>query len=102
MRDLTRIFLKMAIAIATFKIMPVDPEQDLDRITAEAEKLITGFAGDTEHRVKREPIAFGLVAVMITFVVDEAKGGLDPLQEEIAKVEGVNSCDLSDWRRAIG
>jgi elongation factor 1-beta len=92
----------MAIAIATFKIMPVDPEQDLDNITKEAEKLITEFAGETEHRVSREPIAFGLVAVKIIFVVDEKKGSLDPLQERIGQIEGVNSCELADWRRAIG
>ena len=92
----------MAIAVATFKIMPVDPEQDLDKITAEADKLIKAFAGDTEQRVKREPIAFGLVAILFTFVVDEAKGSLDPLIDSVNKVPGVNSCELTDWRRAIG
>ena len=92
----------MAIAIATFMIMPLDPEQDLDKITVEADKLIREFAGDTEHRVTREPIAFGLVAIKFIFVVDEKKGSLDSLQDDIKKIEGVNSCELSDWRRAIG
>jgi len=92
----------MAIAVATFKIMPEDPEQDLDRLTHEADKLIKAFAGDTEQRIKREPIAFGLIAILFTFVVNENKGSLDPVIEQIEQIEGVSRCELSDFRRAIG
>ncbi|MBN1792643.1 elongation factor 1-beta [Candidatus Woesearchaeota archaeon] len=92
----------MAKAIVTLKIMPEDPGQDLDRITKDAEEKIVGFAGDTEHKVEREPIAFGLVAVMIKFVVDESKGGTDSLEEEINTIEGVNSVEVTDVRRIIG
>ena len=92
----------MAKVIVTFKIMPVDPEQDLDRITREAEAKITGFAGDTDHKVIREPIAFGLVAVKVMFVLDEAKGGTEALEEEITGIQGVNSVEVIDVRRIIG
>ncbi|MBN2142831.1 elongation factor 1-beta [Candidatus Woesearchaeota archaeon] len=92
----------MAKAIITMKIMPEDPGQDLDRITKEAEEKIKSYAGDTEHKVERQPIAFGLIAVIIKFVVDEAKGGTEDVEKEITSVEGVNSVEVIDVRRIIG
>jgi elongation factor 1-beta len=92
----------MAKAILTLKIMPESPEVDLDRVTLEAEKLIRGFAGDTDHRVTREPIAFGLVAINIIFVFDEKLGGTDKLESDLETIEGVNSVEVTDIRRAIG
>ena len=92
----------MAKVIVTFKIMPQSPDVDLARVTKEAEAKITGFAGDTEHKVMQEPIAFGLVAVKILFVVDEAKGGTEGLERDIEGIEGVNSVEVVDVRRIIG
>jgi elongation factor 1-beta len=92
----------MAKVIVTFKIMPENPDQDLDRITKEAEKKIISFAGDTEHKVEQEPIAFGLIAIKILFVLDEAKGGTEQLEEEITKIDGVQSVEVIDVRRIIG
>jgi elongation factor 1-beta len=92
----------MANAIITLKIMPESPDVDLDHVEAEAKKKIIAFAGEGEMRVEIEPIAFGLKAVKIMFVTDEKKGGTDSLEEAIGTIDGVNSVEVIDVRRAIG
>lgn len=92
----------MAKAIATVKIMPESPEVNLNKIEELAKERIADFAGKGETKTEIEPIAFGLKALKIIFVMDENKGSPDPVAEEIAKIDGVNSAEISDVRRAIG
>jgi elongation factor 1-beta len=93
----------MAKAVVTVKIMPESPDVDLGFVQQVAEKAIDVFCGEQgEKRTEQEPIAFGLKALKITFVMDERIGSTDPLEQEIAKIDGVNSVDVVDVRRAIG
>ncbi len=92
----------MATIIVTLKIMPESPETDLSKIQEQAKKLITEFAGETEIKTEQEPIAFGLKALKILFVMDESKGSTEELETKIKALEGVNSVEVIDVRRAIG
>lgn len=93
----------MAQAIITLKIMPTSPDEDLAKIQHAAEQAIDHFVGEKgEKRFAIEPIAFGLKALKITFVMDEAKGSTEPLEQTIAKLNGVQSVDVTDVRRAVG
>ena len=92
----------MAKAVITVKIMPESPEVDLAKVEEEAKKLIAEFAGEGETKTNIEPVAFGLKSLSIIFVMDESKGSPDPVAEKIAELEGVNSAEISDVRRAIG
>ena len=92
----------MANVVVTVKIMPEDPETDLNGLKVEAEKAISKYVGKGDIREEREPIAFGLVALKLTFVMDESKGGLDPLEDILRNLDGVNSVEIVDVRRAIG
>lgn len=94
--------IRMANAIITVNIMPESPEVDLTKIEEEAKKIIADFAGEGETKTQIEPVAFGLKAVKIIFVMDESKGSPDPAAEKITKLEGVNSAEITDVRRAIG
>ena len=91
----------MADVIITIKIMPDSPETDLDSLSAQASEKILTFGGEV-GKTLIEPVAFGLKSLIIMFVMDEAKGATDPLEEEISNLEGVNSCEVTDVRRAIG
>ena len=82
--------------------MPESPEVDLSKVIEDAKKKIAEFAGEGEVKVEEEPIAFGLKAVKIIFVMDEAKGATDPLEEQIKEIDGVNSVEVVDVRRAVG
>lgn len=92
----------MAKVIVTLKIMPKSPSIDLDKVAVEAEKKIIAYAGDGDRKKEIEPVAFGIKALKMIFVMDEAKGSPEPLEKDIAKIKGVNSVEVIDVRRAIG
>jgi elongation factor 1-beta len=92
----------MAQVIITLKIMPESPETDLDALQAKIIQKITDFSGETETRTSQEPIAFGLKALKIIFVSEESKGSVDVLEDQIRSLEGVQSVEITDVRRAIG
>lgn len=92
----------MAQAIITLKIMPESPDSDLAKIEEEALRQIKDFAGDTDIKKEVEPVAFGLNAVKITFVMDESKGSTEALETNIKNINGVSSAEVIDVRRAIG
>jgi len=92
----------MANVIISLKIMPVSPETDLDQVETVAKEKIVAFAGEGDLKSEQEPVAFGLKAIKIIFVSDEAKGATDDLEKEISEIEGVNSVEVTDVRRAIG
>ena len=93
--------IKMADVVITFKIMPEGLDVDLNKIVNSIKKVVKKFGGDV-GRVEEEPVAFGLKALKIIFVIDENKGSTDDLEEEISKLKGVKSVNVVDVRRAIG
>ena len=92
----------MANAVVTVKIMPTSPEVDLGKLEEKALEKIIKFNDDKDTKASVEPVAFGLKAINIIFVMDESKGSPDPVAEEIAEFEEVNSAEITDVRRAIG
>ena len=92
----------MAQVVVTLKIMPESPEIDLNKIEADAKKKIIDFAGPGDMKFEQEPIAFGLKALKIIFIMDEAKGSTEPLEDSLSDIEGVQSVEVSDVRRAVG
>lgn len=91
----------MAKVILTIKIMPDSPEADLDAIQTECDRVIKEF-GTEIGKVEIEPIAFGLKALKLYLVLEEGKGSPDDLEENLAKVDHVQSVAVVDVRRALG
>jgi elongation factor 1-beta len=92
----------MAQVVVTLKIMPETPEINLSSLEKEAKAKIQDFSQNSEIKAVQEPIAFGLKALNLTFVMDENKGSTDALEESIKQISGVNSVEAVDVRRAIG
>ena len=92
----------MAKVVISLKIMPESPETDLAKIEVAAKEKIAAFAGEGELKAEQEPVAFGLKSLNLIFVMDESKGSTEELEKNIASVEGVNSVEVTDVRRAIG
>ena len=90
----------MAEVIITFKIMPEDIEVDLDKLEKESKELLNKY-GDV-GRVEREKIAFGLEAIILIFIMDESKGSTDFIEDNMRNLDGVQSVEVTDVRRAIG
>ena len=53
-------------------------------------------------KVEQEPIAFGLKALKLIFVMEESIGSTESLEEDIKKIHGIQSVEVTDVRRAIG
>lgn len=92
----------MGQIIITIKVMPKSPELDLNEIEKNTKEVIIKYVGEGEMRVSQEPLAFGLNSLNIIFVMDEADNKLNEIEEEVAKIEGVNSIEVTDVRKAIG
>lgn len=91
----------MAEVIITLKIMPESPDTDLKSVEEKAKELISEFGGEV-GKVEIEPIAFGLNALKLIFVMDESKGDTESLEKDVSGLEGVVSVNVVDVRRAIG
>ena len=94
--------IKMADVVITLKIMPKSIDVDLDKLENEVVKEIKKFTGETQFKKEVEPVAFGLKALKITFVMDENKGSTEELENNISLLDGVNSVEVVDVRRAVG
>jgi elongation factor 1-beta len=91
----------MAKAVVSMKIMPESPEVDMEALEKSCLEKIKDFAGETETKVEIEPIAFGLKALNIKFVMEEAQGSTEPVENSISGLEDVASAEVTDVRRAI-
>ncbi len=89
----------MGIALVTIKLMPESPETNLEEIKEKAKKIIEAEAKNP--RFEEEPIAFGLKAIKVFFDLDEAKE-LEPIEQALREIPGVNSAQVIDMRRAFG
>jgi len=89
----------MGEVVATIKLMPESPDEDLIKIK---EKIGKNIPSETElYKIEEEPIAFGLVALLIMVVVSDAEGGTEEVEEIMSKIEGVASIEVVDIRRLM-
>jgi elongation factor 1-beta len=89
----------MGEVVATIKLMPESPDEDLVKIKEKIEKSIPSEA--ELHKIKEEPIAFGLVALLVMIVVGDAEGGTEKVEENLSQIEGVASIEVVDIRRLM-
>ena len=90
----------MGIAAVKIKLMPTSPEVNLEEIKEKA-KIIVEQKSGKNCKFEEEPIAFGLKAIIVFFAWPEELE-LEELEEELKKIENVNSVQVVDMRRAFG
>ena len=91
----------MADIVVTLRIMPSSPEADLHSIETKAKKEIVHFCNSEEFKTNIQPIAFGLKALEILFIMDEKIGSTEALEEKIKHIEHVESVEVTDVRRTV-
>lgn len=91
----------MATVIIDMKIMPSSPDVNLENLRKDIDKIIIKYGGKL-HKHEIQPVAFGLKALLLILTVDEAKGSTDALEEQIGKVKGVESVQVTGVSRALG
>jgi len=90
----------MGTALIQLKIMPESPEVNLDEIQVQTEKTITENKGE-KISFEKQPIAFGLTALIASFAIDESIP-TDPFETEISSLPNISSAEIIDFRRAFG
>lgn len=74
------------------KIMPGDVAVDLKRLS---DRIALASPRDAQlHNCEVQPVAFGLKALLITFIVEDKEGGTEALEEIIANMEEVESVQV--------
>ena len=86
--------------VVTLKIMPEDTEVNLEELNKKVSEVISDFGGEV-GKTETEPVAFGLRALKLVFIIDESKG-TEEITDEISSIEGVSSAQVIDMRRTIG
>ena len=82
----------MARLVARIKILPVDSETDIDGLI---NNLKNGIPEGMELKAHaKEPIAFGLNALVGDFLLDDSEGEMEKLEESIKKVDGAGEIQV--------
>ena len=89
----------MGEVLTTMKIMPDSPDIDLEGIKSTIESSMP--EGAKIHEISEEPIAFGLVAVILQFITEDGEGGSEAVEEMVQAIEGVASFEITGVGRLM-
>ncbi|NHJ40768.1 MAG: elongation factor 1-beta [Asgard group archaeon] len=78
----------MARIVGTYKILPEDPETDLQELKTRIELALPEDMKITA--TGEQPMAFGLKALVLDINFDEQDGLQDLLEETLSNVEGIS------------
>ena len=84
----------MAKVILELKVMPSDVSIDLAELE---EKIRQKLKID---RISREPIAFGLVALHLTTIVEDEAGEIENIEKTLKTIDGVGQVEVVSLSRA--
>jgi translation elongation factor aEF-1 beta len=84
------------------KIMQASPDVDLSGIDDKVKSILEKHVGKGAYKSRQEPVAFGINALISTFVMQEEGGKTDLIEKEVEALEGVQSVSITDVRRSIG
>lgn len=88
----------MSDVAVTLKVMPENPEVDLEALKEEIKNAV---GEEIFERVEEEPIGFGLVALNVTIVVDDGEGGSEPAENAIADLADVATVEVTHMTRLM-
>ncbi len=87
----------MTRLVVRIRILPAEAESNLENIVESIKKsLPTGMEMKSSSM---EPIAFGLKAIVGDFLLDDAEGQMDKLEDSIKSIEGVGQIEVTNISR---
>ncbi len=90
----------MGKAIITLKVMPESVDVNLHALKSRLTEVLASH-DITVSKIEEEPIAFGLVALHLIFLLDEDKGDTETIETWCKEVEGVMNAEVIDMRRSF-
>ena len=82
----------MTKLIARIKVLPSDAEVDLDKVATNLKSTIPEGMVLKSHN--KDPIAFGLYSLLCDFIIEDAEGQMDKLEDHIKNTEGVSELQV--------
>jgi len=82
---------KMGRVAAIYNLMPEGPDVVIEEVKERIPSIIPDGIKVTDIQIK--PLAFGLKILQVTFVMDDAEGMIDKLEEALKDLEGVQSIE---------
>ncbi|MCX6682786.1 MAG: elongation factor 1-beta [Methanoregula sp.] len=71
------------------RIMPESPDVDLEKLKVSLKKKLPGI-----RDIREEPIGFGLRALKLAAVVNDAGGETDAIEQSLSEVAGVERAEV--------
>jgi elongation factor 1-beta len=87
----------MARLVVRIRILPAEAESNLEEVVESLKKSVP--EGMEFKSSSMEPIAFGLKAIIGDFLLDDAEGQMDELEESIKQVQGVGEIEVMNISR---
>jgi elongation factor 1-beta len=87
----------MVRLVARIRILPAEAESNLDSVVRSIKSSIPQGMEMKGHAL--EPIAFGLKAIVGDFLLEDAEGQMDKLEDMIKNVEGVGEIEVMNISR---
>ncbi|MFZ2456302.1 MAG: elongation factor 1-beta [Candidatus Altiarchaeia archaeon] len=82
---------------ASIRIMPTGVEINLEAIKKSVEKIVSKYGKVNSSEIK--PIAFGLKSLEMMLLLNDKTGGMDDIEAQIAKIDGVNGVEILEVTR---
>ena len=79
----------MGSVVAILRVMPESPEVDLEKLKAALKAALPGI-----QDIKEEPIGFGLKALKLAAILNDAGGETDALEGKLSAVPGVERAEI--------
>ncbi len=84
--------MKLGKIFVSMKVFPSDVNIDLEKLKERIKQALPESA--SMRKIQEEPVAFGLVALILHIVIPEEESGMmDRLEEQIKGVEGVSQVE---------
>jgi len=82
----------MSRLVARIKILPADSETDIEKLI---NNLKMGIPKGMELKAHaKEPLAFGLNAIVGDFLLDDAEGEMEKLEESLKQTDGAGEIQI--------
>jgi len=85
----------MAEVIIGFKVMPKTIEVDLDKLEEKIRNAVN------PARMQRQPVAFGLVAILITVLMPDEGGVLEAAENKLRAINDVGEVEVTGMTRSL-
>ena len=77
----------------SYRVMPTSVDTDLDKIQEDIKENVGGLVKKI-NAFEIKPIAFGLKAIIVSFIVDDKEGGVDEIETALTNIPDVENIEV--------